>query len=168
MSPGGPRWCKMEAMLVGPMQFQPLSMGFSRKHLLFLEIMDHALNWKTPSFSMKLPTSTASIFAPARRTRGYESLSQRQRFSILFFNHMDDLLLLDEDKTWLLCWLAINSKHRSLGKLGQCKARPFIFVLVCFFLFFIFCFSALTDYGFNPLHRHLHRSIQQRRTGPHE
>ena len=35
--------------------------------------------------------------------------------------------------------------------LGQCKARPFNFVRVFYFLFFIFYFSALTDIGFSAL-----------------
>ncbi len=45
--------------------------------------------------------------------------------------------------------------------LGQCKARPFNFVLVCWFfifyflffcfLFFVFCFSAPTDSGFSAV-----------------
>ncbi len=36
---------------------------------LFTYIMDHALNLKTPAFSMKLPTSIGSIFPPACRAR---------------------------------------------------------------------------------------------------
>ncbi len=47
-------------------------------------------------------------------------------------------------------------------KLGQCKARPFNFVLVCFFFFFfffffvfvfvfVFCFSAPTDHGYSAV-----------------
>ncbi len=52
----------------------------SWKDPLFLEIMDHALNLKTPTFSMKLPTSIGSIFLPACRARG-----SRAKLSAIYF-----------------------------------------------------------------------------------
>ena len=86
----------MEPMLVGQREYQPLSMDISlhftpllmAKHPLFLEIMDHALNLKTPTFSMKLPTSIGSIFSPACRARGTftEVLLEKLTYKIAFLH----------------------------------------------------------------------------------
>ncbi len=38
-----------------------------------------------------------------------------------------------------------------IDKLGQCKARPFNFHRVCFFLSMFLCFSAPTHYVFSTL-----------------
>ena len=50
-----------------------------------------------------------------------------------------------------LILLLRSSSPLNTAYLGQCKARPFNFIRVFYFLFFIFCFSAPTDIGFIAL-----------------